>query len=200
MFFGGRYSEFAQFVDDLYRTCSNVQPILIGDDSVNRYMANTAARASAPPSLSMAYVSKGSLAFCGNLVKATDVERQYFLEDVRAVYQRCKKDTMTPVGERVGLAYDAVLLLVHTTQELTDKSPQGLYKRISSNTDPEIGVTGPLKFKAGVAQDKHLALLCVRDILHAFQPGSPVPERVFETGSRHQTDAPASGQPCAQRL
>ncbi|MEV8440800.1 hypothetical protein AB0425_25775 [Actinosynnema sp. NPDC051121] len=205
VFFGGRYSEFAEFVQELYLTCSNFHPILIGDDSVNRYLANPANRAGAPPSLKMTYVSKGSLAFCDNLVKATDSARQYFLADIRGMYDRCQIDSMEPVGERVGLAYDAVLLLVRTTQDLvegksskTAPSPLAVYDRIRNATEPYIGVTGPLTFgQDGVAKNKHLALLCVADIPGAFKPNSPVLERVFETGNRHQTDEAATKQPCA---
>lgn len=205
VFFGGRYSEFAQFVDELYRTCTADHPVLIGNDSVNRYMANAGDRVTAPPSLRMAYVSKGSLAFCDNLLRAADSERQYFLADVRAMYHRCEPDSMEPVGERVGLAYDAVLLLVRATQDLvqgkstkTAPSPLDLFDQVRGTTEPYLGVTGPLIFgQNGVAKDKHLSLLCVSSIPDAFKAGKPAPARVFETGATHRTDEPATGQPCA---
>ncbi|MCG8916521.1 hypothetical protein L6E12_12050 [Actinokineospora sp. PR83] len=206
VFFGGRYSEFAQFIDTLYRDCSGKLPVVIGDDSVNRYLANAEARDSAPPTLPLTYVSKGSLAFCGNLVTSGDSERRYFLEDVRTTLGACLPDTLLPVGERVGLAYDAVLLLVRTTQDLiagkSDKSlpdPLYLYTAITDHTrdEPYQGVTGPLSFTpGGVAQDKHLALLCVPDLPNAFTPDHPVPDRVHEIGRRAASDAPAVSRPC----
>ncbi|TWH68108.1 ABC transporter substrate-binding protein [Micromonospora olivasterospora] len=194
VFFGGRYSEFGAFVSRLAQACSGRVPQLIGDDSVNRYLANTAARVVAPDNLPLAYVSKGELAYCNRLVGANDTERKLFLNDVRTVLSMCSSNT--PIGERVGLAYDATRLHLAAVQTLagsagrewdpTAVSPTTVYLAIHDVANPYYrGVTGLLRFDAnGIAVRKRLTLLCVPNIKEAFNSPSYVPREI----DRHPND------------
>jgi ABC-type branched-subunit amino acid transport system substrate-binding protein len=186
VFFGGRYSNFTDFVTRLSRDCRGRLPILIADDSVNRYMANTEWRDNAPDNLPLAYVSKGSLALCGN------IEDQEFRDAVTEQLGRCGPDEK-PVGERVGLAYDAVQLLLHAVAQFASAgdtrsappSPAEVNRqvRILTENEPYPGVTGPIEFDGeGVVKDKYLALLCATDLEKAFQTPADVPFEVYHIG------------------
>jgi len=196
VFFGGRYSEFGPFVEQLYRDCSGRLPILVADDSVNRYLANPNGRQTAPTNLPLVYVSKGALSFCGQLKAADDPERMDFLADVREVLGRCAAGD-EPVGERVGLAYDAVRLLVDLVHQTVAHRPNGgagqrwapdelspgqLYTTALQYTveHPYPGITGDIAFgQDGVVVGKRLTLLCVLDIKHAFADAAHVPYEVY---------------------
>ena len=195
VFFGGRYSEFGAFVGQLASDC-NGKASLIADDSVNRYMANDQLRLTAPQNLPLTYVSKGSLAFCDRLATATDTERQYFRTDVQSVLGLCNGDV--PIGERVGLAYDATRMLVKAVDMLAATAgggnwtpsritPSEVYNQVRQMAKPAPGipyqgVTGLISFDPnGLADHKRLALLCAHDIQQAFRSTNQVPQEVDRT-------------------
>ncbi|MFG1954935.1 hypothetical protein [Micromonospora sp. NPDC048830] len=198
VFFGGRYTEFGAFASKLAQACSGRVPQLIGDDSVNRYLANAAARAVAPDNLPLAYVAKGELAYCHRLFGANDVERRSFLSDVREILSMCSPNS--PIGERVGLAYDATRLHLAAVQSIagnlagsagrewdpTAISPTSVYVAIRDVANPAYqGVTGLLRFDAnGIADRKRLTLLCVPNIKEAFSSPSDMPREI----DRHPSD------------
>jgi hypothetical protein len=174
-------------------------PQLIGDDSVNRYLANSAALAPAPDNLPLAYVAKGELAYCNRIIGASDIERKLFLNDVRTTLGRCTSNT--PIGERVGLAYDATRLHLRAVQNIAanlssrvgrewdpaEVTPTTVYVNIRDVADPAYqGVTGLIRFDAnGIAVGKRLTLLCVPNIRRAFGSPSDVPQEI----DRHPVDA-----------
>ncbi|MBB5826938.1 ABC transporter substrate-binding protein [Micromonospora carbonacea] len=198
VFFGGRYTEFGAFAARLAENCSGRVPLLIGDDSVNRYLANTAARRPAPDNLPLAYVVKGELAYCHRILGATDIERKLFLTDVRTVLSLCQSNSH--IGERVGLAYDATRLHLRAVRTIAgnlsapagrewnprEVTPTTVYVAIRDVADPAYqGVTGLIRFDAnGIAVGKRLTLLCVPDIRKAFDSPSDVPREI----DRHPID------------
>lgn len=199
VFFGGRYSEFGGFAKQLAKDCSGNMPVVIGDDSVNRYMANASLRELAPENLRLAYVSKGSLAFCDRLRSTDDPVRRDFRAAVRAVLGKCDDEGKLPVGERVGLAYDGVQLLLLGVR---DKASQRLEDGGERAWDPGLvvpgqlhstirevagenhqGVTGVITFDGdGVVKGKPLSLLCATDIRKAFRSEDDVPKEIYRTG------------------
>lgn len=194
VFFGGRYSNFIDFVERLAEDCKGKLPILVADDSVNRYMANVEWRDGAPNDLPLAYVSKGSLAFCERI---TDFG---FRKAVMDQLGRCGP-SKKPVGERVGLAYDAVQLLLlavgriasagGTTSEPSLPVEVNRHARILTTSQPYPGVTGPIEFDGeGVAKDKYLALLCAPNIEKAFQMPADVPFEVYHIGQSGRDEKP----------
>ncbi|MBF9134355.1 hypothetical protein I0C86_36310 [Plantactinospora sp. S1510] len=124
--FAGRWSEFDGFLRGLKECGPNPPGNLVGDDSVNRYMANPGLRASAPGNLPVTYVSKAALATCAALRTARDRRddvRGSFLSWIQAADllnpPRCRGDEGgVPVGERVSLAYDAATMVVRAVESL----------------------------------------------------------------------------------
>ena len=188
VFFGGRYSEFGAFADSLAKTC-NGQAVLLADDSVNRYMANSAARQHAPSNLPVAYVSKGAMSYCDRLKSAVDTERQYFSTDVQEM-GLCGPGK--PVGERVGLAYDATRMLLAAVGSLQAGggwNPNSLPSRrelllARMKRDPYLGVAGLIQFdQFGIATGKRLTLLCAHNIKEAFNTDRDTPVEIDRTAS-----------------
>lgn len=187
VFFGGRYGNFGAFARALASACSGKMPLLIGNDSVNRYMASLDLRQAAPENLPVAYVVKGALAYCDQLATAQDTERVYFRGDVQAVLSLCGPNT--PIGERVGLAYDATRMLLKAVRTIAsniqpsggpyDITPSAVYTQIRDMADPYHGVTGLIRFNAnGIAVDKRLTMLCVPNLKRAFQSTFDVPREI----------------------
>jgi hypothetical protein len=191
IFFGGRYGDFGPFARELASACSGNMPLLIGDDSVNRYMANVDIRRSAPENLPVAYVVKGALSYCDQLVTARDTERVFFRGDAQKLLSLC--GTHTPIGERVGLAYDATRMPLKAVRSLASSlqppaggawrpeqiNPVGVHAQIRDMADPYHGVTGLITFNAnGIAVGKRLTMLCVPNIKQAFQSALDVPKEI----------------------
>jgi ABC-type branched-subunit amino acid transport system substrate-binding protein len=202
VFFGGRYSNFSAFLNQLAKDCNGQLPVLVGDDSVNRFMANESSRRSVMAKIPLAYVSKGSLAFCDRLKTAPDSERQAFLKNIQEVLHRCENNgdgKSEPVGERVGLAYDATRILVEsirsdaiqqagTSWDPSKLTPEQLYRKIVDDISRKtyLGVTGKIKFDRNtgiVNKEKHLAILCAPDISRAFETDGDVPRQVSHSGA-----------------
>ncbi|MET1075760.1 MAG: hypothetical protein ABWY11_24130 [Umezawaea sp.] len=211
VFFGGRYSDFGGFAKQLAADCGGRMPVVIGDDSVNRYMANASLRKLAPENLRLAYVSKGSLAFCDRLASTSDPVRQIFRTAVRDVLGKCDAEGKLPVGERVGLAYDGVQLLLLGVR---DKARQRLNEGVDQAWDPGLvvpgqlhpailgvagsayqGVTGVITFDGdGVVKGKPLSLLCATDIKKAFQSEGDVPKEIYRIGAADSAPPPTAAK------
>ncbi|SCG81130.1 type 1 periplasmic-binding domain-containing protein [Micromonospora rifamycinica] len=123
--FAGRWSEFDGFLRALKECGGNPPRHLVGDDSVNRYMANPGLRVNAPGNLPVTYVSKAALATCAVLRAAQaagDDARGSFLNWVGSADlldpPRCRDGAGVPVGERVSLAYDAAMMMVRAVESL----------------------------------------------------------------------------------
>ncbi|WP_422773066.1 hypothetical protein ACN28C_08985 [Plantactinospora sp. WMMC1484] len=133
LIFAGRWSEFDGFLRALKECGPNPPRHLVGDDSVNRYMANPVLRASAPGNLPVTYVSKAALATCASLRAARDRRddvRGSFLSWVQADNlldpPRCREEgPRVPVGERVSLAYDAAMMVVRAVESLAARLRHG---------------------------------------------------------------------------
>ncbi len=211
VFFGGRYGDFGAFANKLASDCSGNPPLLIGDDSVNRYMANAELRLSAPENLPVAYVAKGALAYCDQLTRAGDYERSNFRSDVRSVLSLCMSDTA--IGERVGLAYDATRMVLRAVKQIASSiqspsggawnpdeiTPTGVHARIRELANPYRGVTGFIRFNAnGVPIGKRLTILCVPNIKIAFHTPGDVPKEIDRFPDSPEEDT-AYGTPTPDR-
>jgi hypothetical protein len=130
-FYAGRWLAFGQFFEE-FADCGTSQ-VLVADDSVNRYMADEQRReiAFARP---LTFVSKAALATCFSLSAAINrnPEAGRFLrlirEDGLLLRKRCLPDSKgvtQPVGERVGLAYDATTMLVKGVESLAARLRSG---------------------------------------------------------------------------
>ena len=213
VFFGGRYGDFGAFASKLASDCSGNLPHLIGDDSVTRYMANASLRQSAPENLPVAYVAKGALAYCDQLKetadakpvgdtgqRAGDTERRFFYSDVQTVLSLCTSDS--PIGERVGLAYDATRMLLKAVTHLASGAqslagdtlsdqitPTRVYSTIRDGANPYYGVTGLVRFDTnGVAVGKRLTLLCATNIKEAFRGAGNVPKEIDRFPGNEEED------------
>jgi len=177
-------SDFDGFLRAL-KDCDVPPKNLVADDSVNRYMANPSLRASAPSNVPLVYVSKAAMATCDALQAATEENRRSFLASVRADQlldpPRCRPETNEPVGERVGLAYDAADLMVKAVESIAAQ----LRYRNSQPWDPSAirpitvyieaqrlaehgfhGVTGLIQFRrdSGIPNGRRLSLMRVEHI------------------------------------
>jgi ABC-type branched-subunit amino acid transport system substrate-binding protein len=207
LFFAGRWSEFDSFVHGLATTCGDDPPQhLVADDSVNRYMANPTIRTSAPGTIPLTYVSKAAPATCDRLSGRTNEEAAgRFLRRIRAPDllspPRCDPaHGNEPVGERVGLAYDATMIMLRAVQELAERlrreperqwnprsiTPVAVYTEVllQNKEKPFPGVTGNITFDPnGEPEDKPISLLQVRSIPELDEP----PDEVFQCGPPRST-------------
>ncbi|MFI7573184.1 hypothetical protein [Micromonospora sp. NPDC049497] len=190
LFYAGRWSEFDGFLRAL-RECGDDPPKhLVGDDSVNRYMANPGLRAAAPGNVPVTYVSKAALGTCAALRAAQDRRdeaRSSFLTWIQAGDlldpPRCRPDRPHPVGERVSLAYDASMMMVRALESLaarlhhagprqrwepTSVNPVAVHAEVlRQNAGPGYpGVAGLIRYPpdSGEPVDKRLALLRVERV------------------------------------
>ncbi|MGN9775701.1 hypothetical protein ACTMS0_07970 [Micromonospora sp. H33] len=190
LFFAGRWSEFDGFLRALRECGDNPPRHLVGDDSVNRYIANPGLRAAAPGNIPVTYVSKASLGTCAALRAAQqrrDEARASFLTWIQADDlldpPRCRPDRPHPVGERVSLAYDAAMMMVRAVESLaarlhhadpgqrwepTAVNPVGVHAEVlRQNTGTGYpGVSGLIRYPpdSGEPVDKRLALLRVERV------------------------------------
>ncbi|WDZ84295.1 hypothetical protein [Micromonospora cathayae] len=204
--FAGRWSEFPEFLRALNRDCPNNPPRnLVGNDSVNRYMANPRLRRDAPGNIPVTYVSKASLATCARLRAAAASGR----DDARATFlrwissddllerPRCTTDGGEPAGERVSLAYDAAMMMVRAVESLATRlhhadaeprwdpariNPVGVHAEVLRQIDGEgyQGISGLIRVDVttGVPERKRLALMRVERLPDVSVP----PAEVFHCG------------------
>lgn len=200
LFFGGRYSQFDEFLVAL-RGCGDNPPAhLVADDSVNRYLANRQARATAPGNLPVTYVSKAALGMCSRLaVDPVTDETRRFLGLIRKPgllpEARCVEGVNPQVGERVALAYDAAMMLLLAMEKLAARlsvdnrpvdpeaiSPLALYTEVlrQNAMAPYPGVTGPVRFNpdTGEPMEKRISLMSVRSIPEATEE----PQEIYFCG------------------
>lgn len=208
--FAGRWSEFDGFLRALKECGPHPPRHLVGDDSVNRYMANPGLRASAPGNLPVTYVSKAALATCATLRTARDQRddvRGSFLSWIQADDlldpPRCRDGGSVPVGERVSLAYDAATMVVRAVEGLAARlrhanprqawnprsvNPVGVHTEVlrqnAENGYP--GVSGLIRFAAdsGEPVAKRISLVTVTRVTDV----DTEPVEVFHCGT---ADAPA---------
>lgn len=207
--FAGRWSEFDGFLRGLKECGPNPPRHLVGDDSVNRYMANPGLRASAPGNLPVTYVSKAALATCQALRTARDQRddvRGSFLAWVQADDllnpPRCRGEGGVPVGERVSLAYDAATMVVRAVESLATRlryaspreawnpravNPVGVHTEVlrqnAENGYP--GVSGLIRFAAdsGEPVAKRISLVQVARVTDI----DTEPVEVFHCGTSDNT-------------
>ena len=175
--FAGRYSEFASFLNAVSR-CS-VPPEVIGNDSTSRFMASDGFRQAAP-NLPLIYVAKGQLASCAALKANSSGARGQFLQLAQTKLHACTP-TGNPLGEKVGLAYDAATLITDSVDNLLRKMADengrpgsdltpitslavhgDILDRYASPAASYPGITGALSFTPnGVPVDKPIHLVRV---------------------------------------
>jgi hypothetical protein len=210
LFFAGRWSEFDGFLRALKECGANPPRHLVGDDSVNRYMANLGLRASAPGNVPVTFVSKAALATCSALRAARDRRddvRGSFLSWVSADDlldpPRCREGTGAGVGERVSLAYDAATMVVRAVESLAARlrhaSPRERWEPLAVNpigVHAEVlrqnaekgypGVAGLIRFAAdsGEPVAKRLSLMRVDRVTDT----AVEPVEVFHCGAADSAD------------
>lgn len=203
--FAGRYSEFRSFLDAVSR-CP-VPPAVIGNDSTSRFMASPDFRQTAP-NLPLLFVAKGYLASCAALAENSSGARGQFLRLARDELKACGPDGK-PIGEKVGLAYDAANLVTDTVDTLLRRmaDERGTPGRdLSSITSLAVhadildryaepassypGISGALSFTAdGVPVDKAIHLVGVRQINNPDEV--PVARYGCGRGAQHSAGCPA---------
>lgn len=207
VFFAGRWSEFASFIERISKACGDNPPAhLVADDSVNRYMANPKVREGAPGNIPLTYVSKGALATCDGLRRRTREEAAgRFLRLLQAPDllspARCgPARSNTPVGERVGLSYDAAMIVLRAVRDLADRrstpprrwdprsiTPVGVHASIlrQNLARPFPGVTGDIRFDDhGEPVDKVIFLVRAESVPET----GTAPTLVFRCGTARKGD------------
>jgi hypothetical protein len=210
LFFAGRWSEFDGFLRALKECGADPPRHLVGDDSVNRYMANPGLRASAPGNLPVTYVSKAALATCPALRAAAaegDDVRASFLTWVQAgdllAPPRCRDGSDEPVGERVSLAYDAAMMVVRAVESLAARlrhadprqrwdpravNPVSVHAEVLRQNEQGgfPGVAGPIRFAtdSGEPVAKRISLMRVARVPDVRAE----PTEVFHCGATGPTD------------
>lgn len=219
LFFAGRWSEFDGFLRALKECGDNPPQHLVGNDSVNRYMANPTLRASAPGNLPVTYTSKAAQATCPALRAARDRRddvRGSFLSWVSADDlldpPRCRDNASVQVGERVSLAYDAATMMVRAVEGLAARlrhaSPRQAWDPESitpASVHAEVlrqnaehgfaGVSGLIRFGAdsGEPVAKRISLMRVTRITDVNRE----PVEVFHCGGTVSPTTPAGTTNCA---
>jgi hypothetical protein len=177
----GRAEDFELFLHDLGQDCSDRgrSLLIIGDDSVSRFMASRQARLNAP-SWPLVYASKAALTSCD--LSSADARAHptwsKFVEEVGAdPWDACKSDGsgLGPMGERVALAYDATDAYLRAVRGLdTDRiplSPPAVWESLGALQAFD-GISGLVDFRDGRVQDEHwIALMAVDHVNDA--PGDP---------------------------
>ena len=219
IFFGGRYSQLADFLQRLHDDCSGHVPDVVADGSAARYMANVDERRTAPTNMALAFMSSGYLGNC-TLIKEAGLpaanrhsERQNYLLDVG---EGCAAGPADPDAGWGSLTYDATRMLIRATKEAArayvlphKKQPwqvgriqsPTLYEHIRQWTQarPYEGVTGPIFFdddRGGVAVDRYLVLLCATGIQRAYTGPADLPRPVDSVGRAFGTDPGTPSRPC----
>ncbi|WP_233512511.1 hypothetical protein [Micromonospora deserti] len=210
LFYAGRWSEFDGFLRALRECGDNPPAHLVGDDSVNRYMANPGLRASAPGNIPVTYVSKAALGTCAALRAAQarrDEARASFLTWIQADDlldpPRCRPEQPHQVGERVSLAYDAAMMMVRAVESLaarlhhadprqrwepTAVNPVGVHAEVLRQNAGQgyPGVAGLIRYTpdSGEPVDKRISLMRVERVPEV----ATGPVEVFHCGA---ADRPA---------
>jgi len=213
VFFGGRYSEFASFVNQIYSDCSGRLPTVVADVSSARYLANAAIRQTAPATLPMAFVSDGVLGSCARLAGAAEAERQNYLNDIST---ECAAGGLLGIqaGGWAVMTYDATRLLIRAFRTSASQLPQATPERSWDFTAvrppmvhsqarqwtvgrPYNGAAGPVAFdRSGTVVNRYLSMLCVSDISKAYLDNAHVPYEVDSAGQAYPGNPRPTGKPC----
>ncbi|MFE2757965.1 hypothetical protein ACFXGA_38775 [Actinosynnema sp. NPDC059335] len=136
-YYAGREYDFDGFLDTLYEECEDRTPVVVGNDTTSRFVADGGKRTEKHRGRSMAYVSLASAVVQGNRTclsperdGADEPSRLCAgLRDLRSgaggrpawreFGRRLQEDaTVLPwIGERVGVSYDGAGLFVHAVKE-----------------------------------------------------------------------------------
>jgi hypothetical protein len=219
VFFGGRYSELADFLDKLNDDCSGRIPSVVADGSAARYMANQPKRQTAPANMALAFISEGFPGTCENIaepglpVAQRHSTRQNYLQDLG---RECADDRAGQAAGWNATTYDATGLITRAMQDTAHLFRTGgatkpwqpgtiqaptLYQQILkwSAKDPYLGVTGPIWFDddhGGVAADRYLGMLCASSIRDAYRTADATPPVVDALGTTYLTDPKVKAKPC----
>lgn len=200
LFYGGRYTDFGKFVNQLRFDCGSQLPPLIADDSTARLLSDSKLASQVSPKVPVALVTKSLVLSCRQLEVPSFVQakpipdavppRVRFRDDIRSVLQRCMPNeptstNPTSVDDAAALAggwaaasYDATRVLHWAIGQSMgpNKNPimvaDDAAKLLNNGTLP-FGVTGPIAFKERVAADGRISLYCIQDLQAAFQTGDP---------------------------
>jgi hypothetical protein len=163
VFYTGRAQDFSEFLKGVKDECGNSPPThpIIADDSVNRYMASAMQRQDSGIAYPLLYVSKSALTTCSPPAKR-DVWRGFIDQVSAGPWHACDAQSpgLGPMGERVGLAYDATDAYVRAVKGLegdthhskTPLTPGTVWQRLST-LPPFDGVSGLIDFKTGLQGD-----------------------------------------------
>ncbi|GLZ43633.1 hypothetical protein [Actinokineospora sp. NBRC 105648] len=195
-FYAGRQVDFDRFLDRVLDVCGRALPVIIGDDTVARFVAQHEKRGNAKYSgKSILYVSLGPVTVLQNrtcfpentepltplcadmhdLVNGADVYGEAGREFGRDLRER----PQSWIGERVGLSYDAagVLLQAATASRVSHRAAVAQELRETACTLPATttrncyeGASGPVdlsRFRDG--RDRPLALLLLADVHNTAQ-------------------------------
>ena len=220
IFFGGRYSQLADFIGRIHKDCSGKMPAVVADGSAARYMANLRERATAPQNMALAFISSGYLGTCAVIRESAlpavkrHSERQNYLQDIGS---ECGNEFAGQAAGWSALTYDSTRMIIRAMQDNAQLftaggtkgewqpgtvQPQTLYAQMRRWTvrHPYEGVTGPISFDdehGGVAANRYLAILCATSVQRAYRGKGDLPKLVDAVGSAYTTDSTAPGKPCA---
>ncbi|MEV6343035.1 hypothetical protein [Actinoplanes sp. NPDC051851] len=212
VFFGGRYTDFAAFLDDLRGHCpARWMPEILAGSSVARFLTDPALAATVPFGVRVTVVTHGPLLSCtryrGRQI-AGAAWRRNFTAAIGRYLNRCTSPRPLPDGEADALAggwaagaYDAVWLLESAARRRSPggvpADPEGLaglrYRMAESLAENEItdkGVAGPIRFTGRVGS-RGVWLYRVPELRTAFDDGrSPADDTAWPVargGSSYET-------------
>jgi hypothetical protein len=212
VFFGGRYTEFHSFLNQVAADCGPKLPVVVADGSTVRFLAITNMRANVPPNLPLAFLAEeGYLGSCAQLASSRVPEQRLYL---KILGDQCTKG---PLGvEAAGwamMSFDATRMLiraVHDAVHTVGNPGSGqtwdpaainsamLYQAIQQRSEAYPAVSGPIAFdRDGTAVDRYLSVLCVRDITTAYADLEHVPAEVDRQGQAYPNTPAPSMTPCA---
>ncbi|WP_239344823.1 MULTISPECIES: serine/threonine-protein kinase [unclassified Frankia] len=214
IFYAGRYDDFPAFVDNML-PCLGPGQLVLGDDSVSRYVVQAAGYSSTAV---FRFVSKGAsvllagkACFQGQIPASAGAFVSPSLRDFCTRLDDMYKATGMPVpetlwpDERIGLAYDAAKLFVDIVKKRRDatmKDIGGLLRgpfpgdekcadTASSTATAWPGATGCVDFGTSqVAESKRLAVIRIK-LDEKDLPASPDPK----SASKQDVEA-VDGYPC----
>lgn len=197
VYYGGRYTNFHGFLNDLYMTCGRENlPILVAAGNTARYVVGdpkTTGRDGAPSDYPLVFSSNGVASASCDPPNPTARQR-LFLDAVVEVLGQCRDPAdPEPLGVRTGPAFDIVTITLDAAAELaaggaTTISGAGLYAQIMKRNrrGPFYGVGGPIHFDDnGVVDGGGESLMCVRNIKDAYtrRGRDTVPYEIASTGA-----------------
>lgn len=193
VYYGGRYTEFTEFVKNLRDECAKAEPpALIGNSSVSRFLLDPALATDVGHGESMAIATRGPLLSCAQYTEKALAEgdlrrRRDFADAIDRYLGRCRGQASTGVGatalagawaanayESVSLLHAAALRDAADGDAAADDPVDAVRERthavLGRNDIAHMGVVSPVTFVDRVGSQS-VWLYRVKDLRTAFAGG-----------------------------